>query len=215
MLAEADRERLASAWRPARAAGVLGDASIDEFWEHTVGFASAVCSAFSADCSTWNGHVLDAGTGAGVPGVLLARQLPHAAFTLVDALERRLDHTRAACRALDLSERVEVLHGRVDDLAALVSHRARYDAVVARLLTDPMEAAELLMPLVRAGGVVVASARLEEVDRWRAAACAVLPSATTIAAERPVGCFVSVQVPEPVATRFPRRASARRRRPLI
>jgi hypothetical protein len=102
MLTDGLKASLDDAWRPARRAGVLGNASTEELWEHTAGFTSAVCSAFSADCSTWNGHILDAGTGAGVPGVLLACQLPMANFVLVDSSERRLDHVRAAIRAAAL-----------------------------------------------------------------------------------------------------------------
>ena len=177
MLADPDHAALEAAWRPARAAGVLGDASIEELWEHTAGFASAVCSAFSAECSTWNGRVHDAGTGAGVPGVLLPAQLPGASFTLVDGSDRRLDHVRAAVRALGQGERVEVMHGRMDDLAHEPMVRGSYDAVVARLLAEPAEAAELLLPCVRPGGIAVVSCRPEQLEAWMGAAAALTSSA--------------------------------------
>ena len=214
MLADPDRAALEAAWTPARRAGVLGDASIEELWEHTAGFASAVCSAFSADCSTWNGTVLDAGTGAGVPGVLLAAQLPAATLTLVDALERRLGHARAAVRSVGLAPRVELEHGRLDDLGRSVAHRGRYDAVVARLLAEPTEAAELLAPLARAGGILVVSARPDQVESWRSAAAQLTGGSDISTTSTDAGLFVTVTVPQLVDDRYPRRPAARRRHPL-
>lgn len=214
MLADAQQAALEAAWLPARRAGVLGDTSIEELWEHTAGFASAVCSAFSGACSTWNGRVLDAGTGAGVPGVLLAAQLPQASFTLIDALDRRLDHVRAAVRALQLGDRVEARHARVDDLARDRQHRGSYDVVVARLLAEPAEAAELLLPCARPGGVVVVSCRSDQVDAWRAAARAVLRADTVTVSSTSAGTFVIVRVDGLVDDRFPRRRAARRRNPI-
>ena len=215
MLADAEKAALDAAWQPARRAGVLGTASIEELWEHTAGFASAVCSAFSAECSTWNGRILDAGTGAGVPGVLLACQLPAAELVLLDGSDRRLDHVRAAVRALNLADRVTVVHGRMDDIAHQPAHRASYDVVVARLLAEPPETAELILPCVAPGGIGVVSCRDDHVDVWRRLADAVSSLGSVDVVIGPVGAFVTIPVRDALPAVYPRRPAARARKPLI
>jgi len=214
MLTDGLKASLDDAWRPARRAGVLGNASTEELWEHTAGFTSAVCSAFSADCSTWNGHILDAGTGAGVPGVLLACQLPMANFVLVDSSERRLDHVRAAIRAAALGGRIQVEHARLDDLAHQPAHRARYEVVVARLLAEPPETAELILPFVAPGGVAVVSCRSDQADDWRRLGDRLDGVDTVMVAAQDSRSFVTVAVSGELPPSYPRRAAVRARKPL-
>ena len=215
MLADPEKAALAAAWEPARRAGVLGNASIEELWEHTAGFTTAVCSAFSAECSTWNGRILDAGTGAGIPGVLLARQFPEAEVTLVDSSERRLDHARAAVRALGVTDRVQIQHARMDDLAHKSSHRSAYEVVVARLLAEPPEAAELLLPCVLPGGVAVVSCRRQQLAEWRTLPEVISAIGSVEALTTAGGAFVIVSVTDELPSIYPRRSVARSRKPLI
>ena len=214
MLSDALAASLEEAWVPARRVGALGTASIEELWEHTAGFALAVCSAFGADCSTWNGRVLDAGTGSGIPGVLLACQLPMAELVLVDSSDRRLDHVRAAVRALELADRVRVVHGRLDDLAHESAHRLSYDVVVARLLAEPAETAELVLPCVARGGVAIISCRQNQTAEWRRLSenIAGVEAATTTSGPR--GTYVTVAVTDELPRAYPRRSAVRARKPL-
>ena len=76
MLTDDQLASLDEAWTPARAAGVIGTASIETLVEHTVWFAQAVCSSFSATFDDFHGCVVDVGTGAGLPGVILAALSP-------------------------------------------------------------------------------------------------------------------------------------------
>jgi len=214
MLSDALAASLEEAWVPARRVGALGTASIEELWEHTAGFALAVCSAFGADCSTWNGRVLDAGTGSGIPGVLLACQLPMAELVLVDSSDRRLDHVRAAVRALELTDRVRVVHGRLDDLAHESAHRSSYEVVVARLLAEPAETAELVLPYVARGGVAIVSCRQNQTAEWRRLTenIAGVEAATSTAGSR--GTYVTVAVTDELPRSYPRRSAVRVRKPL-
>ena len=65
----------------------------------------------------------------------------------MDASERRLDHARRG-HALGVGDRVEIAHGRGDELAHDAAWRGTHDVAVARLLGDPAETIELLAPLV-------------------------------------------------------------------
>jgi len=214
MLSDALAASLEEAWVPARRVGALGTASIEELWEHTAGFTLAVCSAFGADCSTWNGRILDAGTGSGISGVLLACQLPMAELVLVDSSDRRLDHVRAAVRALELTDRVRVVHGRLDDLAHESAHRSSYEVVVARLLAEPAETAELVLPCVARGGVAIVSCRQNQTAEWRRLTenIAGVEAATSTSGSR--GTYVTVAVTDELPRSYPRRSAVRVRKPL-
>ena len=214
MLSDALAASLDEAWGPARRAGALGKASIEELWEHTAGFTLAVCSTFGADCSTWNGRILDAGSGPGIPGVLLACQLPMAELVLVDSSDRRLDHARAAVRALELGDRVRVVHGRLDELAHESTHRSSYEVVVARLLAEPAETAELVLPCVAPGGAAIVSCRQDQTAEWHRLGenIAGVEAATITSGAR--GTFVTVAVTDELPRSYPRRSAVRARKPL-
>jgi 16S rRNA (guanine527-N7)-methyltransferase len=62
------------------------------------------------------GSVLDIGSGAGLPGLVLAAMCPDLAFELVDSMRRRTDWLSEMISHLDLSN-VAVTWSRVEDLA--------------------------------------------------------------------------------------------------
>lgn len=215
MLTDAQCASLEEAWGPARAAGVLGTAPIEVLVEHTVGFAQAVCSAFSAEFSSFEGRIIDVGTGAGLPGVVLAALLPRVDVTLVDASERRLDHVRRAARALEVQDRTTVIHARGDELSRDAVHRGAYDVAVARLLADPAESLEQLVPFVRPGGQVVLATATDALERWRSLPCPLLPTTEAALLETAAGWFASVGVTAEVPSGVPRREKTRRRSPAF
>ncbi|MEM9466482.1 MAG: RsmG family class I SAM-dependent methyltransferase [Actinomycetota bacterium] len=214
MLTDDQLAALEAAWAPARAAGVLGRATVHTLWEHTAGFASAVCSHFGRESADLSGRLIDVGTGAGVPGLLLAQQLPGCHITLVDANERRLDHVRRARRALGLEDRTTVMHARAEDLATDLRYRTGFDGAVSRLLAEPSDSAELLAPLVRDGGVIVVSTAQRWQSIWDQLPVPELPlgAATHHGAE---DRFVQIPRLGPVSDDLPRREKARRRQPYL
>lgn len=215
MLTDAEYAALEAAWAPARAAGVLGSAPLEALVEHTAGFARAVCSSFSAETRAFEGHIVDVGTGAGLPGAILAALLPSARFTLIDASERRLDHARRAARALGVSARVSVVHGRADELGRTSQYRETGDVAVARLLADPAETLEQLLPLVRDRGWVIVATAGDAVERWEALPVPSLPSSSvTWHADEP-GRFAAVQRTGALDPALPRREKVRRRSPAF
>lgn len=206
---------LEEAWGPARRAGVLGSAPIEALVEHTAGFARAVCSSFSAELGEFDGRVVDLGTGAGLPGVILSLLLPRAELTLIDASDRRLDHVRRAVRASGTGARVRVLHGRGDELAHDPALRGSFDVAVARLLADPAEALEQLVPFVRPAGFVVVSTQDDAVSRWESLPTELLPTGPVGWQIAPAGRFAVVPVLSAADQSLPRREKLRRRSPAF
>jgi 16S rRNA (guanine527-N7)-methyltransferase len=117
-------------------------------------------------------RVADLGSGAGLPGLVLAASRPEARFDLIESLSRRCDFLRAATRRMGL-ENVAVVCQRSEDWAR-GEGRESYDAVTARAVGRLAAVAELASPLLRDGGFLVAwrGARsvLQEAQLRRAAA---------------------------------------------
>lgn len=106
-------------------------------------------------------RVLDLGSGGGFPGLVLAIARPHWAVTLNDCVRKKTRWHAAAATALGLPN-VTPLWGRAEALGAPGSpHRDAYDAVTARAVAELRVLAELGLPLVRVGGVLLAQKALE------------------------------------------------------
>ena len=78
-------------------------------------------------------QVLDAGTGAGLPGVPLAVACPERQFLLVDSNGKKIRFLRQVRRALKL-DNIEPVHGRLEDLP----DDLQPDCITARALA-PLE----------------------------------------------------------------------------
>ena len=73
------------------------------------------CAAL-LDCAGFAGKTLiDAGTGAGFPGMVLKILVPTLRVTLLDSLNKRLDWLDEVCKALDL-DGVDIIHGRAEEV---------------------------------------------------------------------------------------------------
>jgi 16S rRNA (guanine527-N7)-methyltransferase len=117
-------------------------------------------------------RVADLGSGAGLPGLVLAACLPEARFDLIESLGRKCEFLREAAERMGLRS-VTVVCERSEDWAS--SHgREAYDAVTARAVGSLATLAELASPLLHDGGVLVAwkGARSEEEESGVAAAAA-------------------------------------------
>lgn len=103
----------------------------------------------------WAGRcVADVGTGAGYPGIPLAILNPQCHFALIEARGRKCEFLEATVRELEL-ENVEVLNGRAEYFGQLAEHRERYDVGTALAVAKLPELAELVLPLVKVGGVAL------------------------------------------------------------
>ncbi len=91
----------------------------------------------------------DVGSGAGVPGVVLAIALPGVRVTLFDALKKRVDFLNRVCGALSLNARA--VHLRSEDAARDGAFRDAFDCATARAVAPLPSLLELALPLVRPG----------------------------------------------------------------
>lgn len=97
------------------------------------------------------GSMIDVGTGAGFPGMVLAIACPELQVTLLDAQMKRLNFLQAVMDALQLKN-VRLVHARAEDGARKKEHREKYDIAVARAVAPLNVLCEYLLPYVRTGG---------------------------------------------------------------
>jgi 16S rRNA (guanine527-N7)-methyltransferase len=96
------------------------------------------------------GLVGDVGSGAGLPGLVLAIARPDVSFVLIEPMERRVAWLSDQVRALEL-ENVEVNRARAED----VQLPQQLDQVTARAVSAFRTLIPLTAPLVRPGGELV------------------------------------------------------------
>ena len=99
--------------------------------------------------------VIDVGTGAGFPGIVLKIALPGIRLTLLDSLRKRLNFLDEVSSALSL-ENVVTVHGRAEDAGRDKALREHFDISCARAVANLPVLCEYCLPFVRTGGAFLA-----------------------------------------------------------
>ena len=126
--------------------GLIGPREADKLWDRHV-LNSAVLSEAIGPAAT----VCDIGTGAGLPGVVVAIARPDIRMTLVEPLLRRTTFLDEVVSELGL-DHVEVVRGRAEDLHG----RRTFDVVTSRAVAPLDRLLGWSMPLVAPTGALVA-----------------------------------------------------------
>ncbi len=98
-------------------------------------------------------NLLDIGSGAGFPGVVLKIFFPHLKLTLIDSNNKKTTFLKYITEKLELSD-VQIINDRVENYAK--NNLNKYDLVVARAVTNLNVLVELSLPLVKKDGFLVA-----------------------------------------------------------
>jgi 16S rRNA (guanine527-N7)-methyltransferase len=126
--------------------GLIGPREAPRIWERHILNCAVVHPAIPIGCA-----VIDIGSGAGLPGVVLAIVRPDLTMTLVEPMQRRTEFLREVVAELGLGD-TSVLRARADELVGVVSA----DVVTARALAPLEQLARWAIPLLAGGGVLVA-----------------------------------------------------------
>ena len=95
--------------------------------------------------------IYDIGTGAGFPGIPLKIINDNKEFTLIDALNKRILFLNEIKNKLELKQ-LELVHGRVEDLANNIQYREKGEVVVSRAVANLSTLVEYMLPFVKIGG---------------------------------------------------------------
>ena len=101
------------------------------------------------------GKVIDVGTGAGFPGLVLKIAQPDIELTLLDSLNKRITFLRDTSEALGFSG-IEFVHGRAEDYGMNAHYREKFDTVVSRAVANLRVLSEWCLPFVKQGGYFLA-----------------------------------------------------------
>ncbi|MCD7927537.1 MAG: 16S rRNA (guanine(527)-N(7))-methyltransferase RsmG, partial [Oscillospiraceae bacterium] len=97
-------------------------------------------------CADFRGKTLiDVGTGAGFPGLVIKILEPSVKLTLLDSQEKRLNWLGQVCTNLGL-EGVRLLHGRAEEQSLQLELREQFDLATARAVASMGLLCELCLP---------------------------------------------------------------------
>lgn len=154
---------------------------------------------------------LDLGSGAGIPGLALAGLWPSSTWVLVDAAARRVALLKDAVDELGWADRIQVAHGRAEDLGREPRLRQAFDLVTSRSFGPPAVTAECGGAFVRVGGVLAVTEPPTAADRWDPAGLELLGLAP-LPPDPGLQRFRRISALE---DRFPRRSGVPAKRPLF
>jgi 16S rRNA (guanine527-N7)-methyltransferase len=126
--------------------GLLGPREVDRIWDRHIANCAVVEELIPA-----NSKVFDIGSGAGLPGLVLAIVRPDITVGLIEPLMRRSEFLLEVVADLVLTEQVTVIRGRAEELKGLTAPvvTARAVAPLGKLLTWSL-------PLTTKGGQILA-----------------------------------------------------------
>lgn len=108
--------------------------------------------------------VIDVGTGAGFPGLVLYILNPEMKLTLLDATKKKIDYLKNYCLEHDFH--VDFSNVRAEEYAR--AHREEYDVAYARALAPLNVLIETVIPLLKVNGKLIAlkgPSAFEELDK--------------------------------------------------
>jgi 16S rRNA (guanine527-N7)-methyltransferase len=165
--------------------------------------------------------LVDVGTGAGFPGLVLKIAFPHLRLLLLDAVQKRLRFLERLCQRLGIRD-VAFRHARAEEAGRDPAFRERFDVVTARAVAPLNVLCEYCLPLARVGGVFLAYKGPEIDEEIARAAVAIrllgggAPSVRQFALPQSDVRRSLVTTPKiaPTPAAYPRRTGSARKHPL-
>lgn len=162
VLSAESRQKLHDALGEAQRIGMLGQGSLDDVIDRSLGFVRQIPDGAR--------DVIDVGSGGGDPGLVIAVSCPGLQVTLVDRRAKRTDLLARLVGRLGVADRVEVIEADVAHLPRQCPGRT-WDVVTSRGFGSPLYTAEHASPLLRIGGCLLVSEPPESSgDRWQSEA---------------------------------------------
>lgn len=99
-----------------------------------------------------NLSLIDVGTGAGFPGIVLKIVFPKLKITLIDSLNKRICFLKEVITKLNLED-IEAIHARSEEFA--LKNRECFDIATARAVAPLNILLEYIMPIVKVDGYFI------------------------------------------------------------
>ena len=177
------------------------------------------CAALLEASDLRGKSLIDVGTGAGFPGLVLKILCPELELTLLDSLDKRLGFLRDTCEKLGFED-VALVHARAEEMPE--GFRERFDCAAARAVARLNVLCELCLPYVKPGGVFIAMKGPELDAELKEAYVALKTLGGT--AERQIAytipgtelrhCAAVIRKSAPTPKKYPRRWAQIKKKPL-
>ena len=177
------------------------------------------CAALLEASDLRGKSLIDVGTGAGFPGLVLKILCPELELTLLDSLDKRLGFLRDTCEKLGFED-VALVHARAEEMPE--GFRERFDCAAARAVARLNVLCELCLPYVKPGGVFIAMKGPELDAELKEAYVALKTLGGT--AERQIAytipgtelrhCVALIRKSAPTPKKYPRRWAQIKKKPL-
>lgn len=96
-------------------------------------------------------HILDLGTGGGLPGIPLSIMHPDCTFVLMDSTQKKVNAVNSMAGSIGLSN-VSTVWGRAEELQRQPKYAERFNAVVARSVSNLSNLLEWGIPFLKKNG---------------------------------------------------------------
>ncbi len=137
--------------------GLIGPRELDRLWERHILNSAAVVPFLGA------GRIVDVGSGAGLPGLVIAAMLPTREVVLVEPMERRVAWLEEAAAEVGLAN-VVVVRGRAEEVKGAVMA----DVLTARAVASIDKLIKWCLPLLGPNGhmaLLKGRSAADEIDR--------------------------------------------------
>ena len=193
-----------------RELGFLGPGPIGPQRDHARAFLEPLAGVSRA---------LDPGSGGGLPGLVLAWELPDLEVVLVDAMAKRCVFLTEAVLELGVTDRVTVVCGRAEELARSDDLRHSVQVVVARSFGAPGVLAECAVGFLSGPGARLLVSEPPDAassnERWPQAGLAELGLRRGGISSGHGGTIQELIVDTTAPERFPRRVGIPAKRPVF
>ena len=125
--------------------GLIGPREVDRLWERHILNCAALAPFIPA-----TGLIADIGSGAGLPGIIIAMMRPDQQVILIEPMERRTIWLEEVVKETQLSN-VDILRGRSQDFFGSIEA----DVVTARAVANLAKLMRMAMPLVKRQGHMI------------------------------------------------------------
>lgn len=166
-------------------------------------------------------QLIDVGTGAGFPGMVLAIARPTLSVTLLDSLNKRIHFLDEVAQQLGLSN-VTTVHERAELAAKKPAYREQFDWAVARAVARLPLLLEYTLPFVKVGGGFLACKGPDGHEELSEAQKALdilggvhHQTHTTQLQNGDKRLILTIQKQKPTPTKYPRNPNATKKNPLI
>lgn len=126
--------------------GLIGPREHERLWERHIANCAVV-----EECIPKNVLVYDIGSGAGLPGIVLAIVRPDLKLGLIEPLLRRANFLNEVIGDLGVTDRVTVHRGRAEEL-----NLPKADVVTARAVAPLEKLMKWSLPLIKSQGMILA-----------------------------------------------------------